>query len=162
MTITFPCIFCHPCIVLSVFLINGESLIAQPSIYQELRLLHGQRTGSCLDIQPSTYRRVCTTGLELTKCHWSSQHGEFVYTKSWPVEARSCLFGSIADKVYFLATYQLVEYTQTTNDFVLVPKSSHRTFASLRICVYRSVIRHYTHKSSVCREVPVLVSIQGR
>ena len=63
---------------------------------------------------------------------------------------------------YEMATYEMVRYMQTTNGFVLIPKSNHKNFASSRICVYRSVILRYTHRSSVYREVPVLVSIQGR
>ena len=43
---------------------------------------------------------------------------------------------SIADIVYFSAAYKPVQCTQTANDFVLVPKSSHSTFASSRICGY--------------------------
>ena len=49
---------------------------------------------------------------------------------------------SIADIVYFSAAYKPVQCTQTANGFVLVPKSSHSTFASSRICGYSSVGRY--------------------
>ena len=52
---------------------------------------------------------------------------------------------SIADRVYFSAAYKPVQCTQTANGFVLIPKSSHSTFASSRICGYSSVGRHFTH-----------------
>ena len=52
---------------------------------------------------------------------------------------------SIADIVYFSAAYKPVQCTQTANGFVLVPKSSLSTFASLRICGYSSVGCHFTH-----------------
>ena len=51
---------------------------------------------------------------------------------------------SIADIVYFSAAYKPVQCTQTANGFVFVPKSSHSTFASSRICGYSSVGRHFT------------------
>ena len=49
---------------------------------------------------------------------------------------------STADIVYFSAAYKPVQCTQTANGFVLVPKSSHSTFASSRICGYSSVGRY--------------------
>ena len=49
---------------------------------------------------------------------------------------------SIADIVYFSAAYKPVQCTQTANGFVLVPKSSHSTFASSRICGYSSLGRY--------------------
>ena len=138
---------------------NGQE---SSRVDEELRLLHNHRRARCLDIQCNAHCRLCTVvqsviaqaSLENMWLQITDQRGEF-----------SGELVSIADIVYFSAAYKPVQCTQTANGFVLVPKSSHSTFASSRICGYSSVVRHFTldfTHSSICRVVSGLVSIQGR
>ena len=119
---------------------NGQE---SSRVNEELRLLHNHRRARCLDVQCNAHCRLCTVGLRRTKRHCSSQFREYVATNYRPKRrVPSGELVSIADIVYFSAAYKPVQCTQTANGFVLVPKSSHSTFTSSRICGYSSVGRY--------------------
>ena len=77
--------------------------MAAKNLAKNFTCLHGQRTASCLDIQPSTLCRVCTVGLGVTERHCSSQFEEY-YMCIQNADQRD-VFVCIANRVYFLATY---------------------------------------------------------
>ena len=139
---------------------NGQE---SSRVDEELRLLHNHRRARCLDVQCNAHFRLCTVGLRRTKRHCSSQFREYITDQRGEFSGELV---SIADIVYFSAAYKPVQCTQTANGFVLVPKSSHSTFASSRICGYSSVGRYvgspFHLRFHICRVVSGLVSIQGR
>ena len=146
---------------------NGQE---SSRVDEELRLLHKHRRAV---VSMSSVMHIVGSvrlGLRPTKRHCSSQFREYVATNYRP---RGKVLGRVS--VYsiiciLLSSVTPVQCTQTANGFVLVPKSSHSTFAYFeKACGYSSVGaksgRHSPYDftySSICRVVSGLVSIQGR
>ena len=115
---------------------NGQE---SSRVDEELCLLHNHRRARCLDIQCNAHCRLCTVGLRRTKRHCSSQFREYVATNYRP---KRRVLGRVSVYSRYSILLSSVQCTQTANGFVLVPKSSHSTFASSRICGYSSVGRY--------------------
>ena len=115
---------------------NGQE---SSRVDEELRLLHNHRRARCLDVQCNAHCRLCTVGLRRTKRHCSSQFREYVATNYRP---KRRVLGRVSVYSRYSILLSSVQTGPMHADSELVPKSSHSTFASSRICGYSSVGRY--------------------